>query len=727
MPAAERARWGVAVALLLVAAFLLRHLGDQAGPALRLQRRRERALRPKAIALFDHGWNPHYFVNPPAYTYALHVLFDIWFGGRAGVSHAYATNQTEVFIVARVAAAVLGTVAVGLLYLVGRAMFDRRIGLLAAGLLAVAFLPVFYSHLALNDVPTLAPICLSLWGTARILRGGGLGSYALAGRRARAGVRDEVHGRRRAAAAAGRGSGAGARALPGLLLAGALSILAFFVANPYAFIDHGAFHQGLRHQSQAADDALGKLGLTQTNGPEYYLWTFTWGLGWIPAIAALAGAVVLALRDRPAFFVLAPAPVLFVIFMGTQSRYFGRWLLPVFPIVCILAAYVVIRAADALGERRPALRPTLYALGAVLLCGQALLYSLHLGQVLSRPDTRNLAAPGWCPTSRRTAGSWSSRWCPTRGRRTSATLRGHGERRSLVEVPDEPHERGARRASRLRRGEIVNIEDYERELQPGLIDLYEQKGYCYVVSGSTQRGRAEAQPDKVPKAIAYYDELERRADKVAEFSPYRSGHGPVAFNFDWSFDFYRSRTGGRAGDDDLPPARRRVRGRKLGDRDASPRHRPPAPRPRDRPGRQRPGPRAAQPGRGRGHRPGREVLAEGWHADFGGLHAERAAIEAADGADLTGATLYVSLEPCCHQGKQPPCTEAIIEAGFARVVVASDDPSEKASGRGLGILRTRASRSTSRAASWRTARGWSTRRFASTRAAGGRGCSSSRR
>ena len=82
-----------------------------------------------------------------------------------------------------------------------------------------------------------------------------------------------------------------------------------------------------------------------------------------------------------------------------------------------------------------------------------------------------------------------------------------------------------------------------------------------------------------------------------------------------------------------------------------------------------------------------EVVAEGWHADFGGLHAERAAIEAADGADLTGATLYVSLEPCCHQGKQPPCTEAIIEAGFARVVVASDDPSEKASGRGLGILR----------------------------------------
>jgi len=54
---------------------------------------------------------------------------------------------------------------------------------------------------------------------------------------------------------------------------------------------------------------------------------------------------------------------------------------------------------------------------------------------------------------------------------------------------------------------------------------------------------------------------------------------------------------------------------------------------------------------------------------------------------LRGATLYVSLEPCCHQGQQPPCTAAILAAGISRVVVASDDPSDKANGRGLGILR----------------------------------------
>ncbi len=83
------------------------------------------------------------------------------------------------------------------------------------------------------------------------------------------------------------------------------------------------------------------------------------------------------------------------------------------------------------------------------------------------------------------------------------------------------------------------------------------------------------------------------------------------------------------------------------------------------------------------------VLGEGWHEECGGPHAEVIAIAAAGaaGASIHGATLYVSLEPCCHHGKTPPCTDAILAAGIARVVVASDDPSEKAAGRGLGILR----------------------------------------
>jgi diaminohydroxyphosphoribosylaminopyrimidine deaminase/5-amino-6-(5-phosphoribosylamino)uracil reductase len=84
-----------------------------------------------------------------------------------------------------------------------------------------------------------------------------------------------------------------------------------------------------------------------------------------------------------------------------------------------------------------------------------------------------------------------------------------------------------------------------------------------------------------------------------------------------------------------------------------------------------------------------QVIGEGFHAELGDLHAERAAL--ADcrrrGENSAGATMYVTLEPCAHQGRQPPCVEAILEAGIGRVVIASDDPSEKAAGRGPGILR----------------------------------------
>jgi diaminohydroxyphosphoribosylaminopyrimidine deaminase/5-amino-6-(5-phosphoribosylamino)uracil reductase len=83
------------------------------------------------------------------------------------------------------------------------------------------------------------------------------------------------------------------------------------------------------------------------------------------------------------------------------------------------------------------------------------------------------------------------------------------------------------------------------------------------------------------------------------------------------------------------------------------------------------------------------VIGEGFHAELGGLHAERAALVDCRerGEDPAGATMYVTLEPCAHQGRQPPCVEAILEAGIGRVVIASEDPSEKAAGRGPGILR----------------------------------------
>jgi diaminohydroxyphosphoribosylaminopyrimidine deaminase/5-amino-6-(5-phosphoribosylamino)uracil reductase len=77
-------------------------------------------------------------------------------------------------------------------------------------------------------------------------------------------------------------------------------------------------------------------------------------------------------------------------------------------------------------------------------------------------------------------------------------------------------------------------------------------------------------------------------------------------------------------------------------------------------------------------------VGEGWHAEFGGAHAERTALDAA-GPPARGATLVLTLEPCRHHGKQPPCTDAILAAGVRRVVIALDDPNPEAGG-GAALL-----------------------------------------
>jgi diaminohydroxyphosphoribosylaminopyrimidine deaminase / 5-amino-6-(5-phosphoribosylamino)uracil reductase len=80
------------------------------------------------------------------------------------------------------------------------------------------------------------------------------------------------------------------------------------------------------------------------------------------------------------------------------------------------------------------------------------------------------------------------------------------------------------------------------------------------------------------------------------------------------------------------------------------------------------------------------IVGEGWHERFGGPHAEVTALRAA-GPNARGATLCVTLEPCCHHGKTPPCTEAILAAGIARVVMAAGDPFPAVAGRGIAVLR----------------------------------------
>jgi hypothetical protein len=547
MFAADRLLWGLAVAVLLAFAFGLRVWGARHGLPYAYNADENAHFVTRAIGLFGHGWDPQYYVNPPAYTYLAHLLLGAWFGGRQGVSNAFASDPTQIWVLTRVLSAVLGTLAIWLTYLAGVRLVDRRVGLLAAGIFAVSFLPVFYSKLALNDVPTLAPLCLALWGVAGVLRFGRLRDYVVAGIGlglacatkytggivllpliAAAGVRFAVPGGR---------SGA----LRGIALAGAMALVAFLVANPYALLNWDAFTNGLTHQSDASGDAAGKLGLTQRNGIAYYLWSFGWGMGWIPLVFAVGGAVRLWFDERRLVWVLVPAVVLFVLFMGSQERYFGRWLMPVFPFVCVLAAYAALELADRGGRSWPALKPTFVVALVVALCGQGFVYSMHSGLVLSREDTRNLARD-WM-VAHVPLGSKvvvepvvPDQWAQDIGDPSPLTSNGY----RWIKYPLSKSTIDPKTGRPYRDGlaQLVNIEDFERVLTPGLISTFEHGQYCWVVVGSSQRGRAEAEPRAVPGALAYYRELERRSTVAHEVSPYAKGKGSVNFNFDWTFDYY---------------------------------------------------------------------------------------------------------------------------------------------------------------------------------------------
>jgi Dolichyl-phosphate-mannose-protein mannosyltransferase len=558
---ARRSAWPL-LAVVLGGGLGLRLWGVQQGLPFAYNADENDHFVPHAVQMFEHGTlNPHYFANPPAFTYVLHFLFGLYYGSGHAVVHAYFTHPTGLYTLARVASALLGAGAVWLLYLAGARLFGRAAGLLAAAIEAVAFLPVFYAHLALNDVPTLAPLTLSLLGSAGVLRKGRLRDHLLAGiglglacaTKYTAGIVIVPYAVAAVCSYLDRRSLA--RAAAGVVVLGACALAAFLVANPYSLLDYSSFHRELVHQSTLSAEAQGKLGAPKQGGLVYYLWALTWGLGWAPALAALAGAVTIWRRERRLGLLLVPAPLLFLAFMGTQGRYFGRWLMPILPILCLLAAgfaasaWVWLTRARRDGPqdagRRWGAAPgvALAALMALVLIAQGLVYSVHSGLVLSRDDTRTLTRnwmlanvpagakvvvepvspnqwalePPGVPTTERCRPYKDYQWCKWPSE--FSYLNAAGE----LDVAGK-HKLG--------------IEDYERTLSPALIGYYESSGFCWVVTGSAESGRAYADPKAVPEAIAYYRALAAQGQVVYRASPYSGGHGPVSFNFDWSFDYY---------------------------------------------------------------------------------------------------------------------------------------------------------------------------------------------
>ncbi len=85
---------------------------------------------------------------------------------------------------------------------------------------------------------------------------------------------------------------------------------------------------------------------------------------------------------------------------------------------------------------------------------------------------------------------------------------------------------------------LVSVEDFQKVLDPSLVTRFQTGGFCLVVVGSTQRGRAIAEPEQVPKALRYYRELEKHSTEIYRVTPYSDDSKRVPFSFDWAFTYF---------------------------------------------------------------------------------------------------------------------------------------------------------------------------------------------
>ncbi|WP_028065713.1 glycosyltransferase family 39 protein [Solirubrobacter soli] len=484
---------------------------------------------PHAVAMTGGDLNPGYFINPPLLTYLLAAYLSVIHLG--GVEQWFASDPTAVFTAARVVSVIFGVAAVAATFAAGRAWFGRTAGLVAAAIIAVAFLPVFYSRLALNDGPGMLPCALVLWCSAIVLRTGSRKALLAGG--AAVGAAASFKYSNGAVvialiAAAFLSPLSVKEAFKGLVFAGLISLAFVIVTNPYLFPDWGVFTHDLDRQRKFASGPP-LLGQPERNGWEYYIASSRWALGILPAVLAFIGGVaLLAKQRRKEALVLGSFVVIYYLYMGSQARFYARWMLPLYPALAILAAYALIQV------RNKAVFGVLVALALI----PSTLTTIRNATVLGRTDTRTLTRE-WL-TDHVPQGTKvvfepiaPTEWygvTPGGGPKADPARRWERWSRSPALIAELGRDfRGARYPA--------NFQNYERTLEPRLIDVYRREHACWVVTGSTQYGRARAEPRRVPEALKYYEELRRQSTRVFRVSPFKKGGKTMRYQVDKSFNY----------------------------------------------------------------------------------------------------------------------------------------------------------------------------------------------
>jgi hypothetical protein len=561
----------IVLGLILVAGFALRVWNIDYGLPFVYSIDEGSHFTSRSVEMFWQDLDPGYYQNPATYTYLVYALLRVMYGplGFAfdlpfrNVTDQFDKNPTEIWIAARTLAAVLCMGGVAATYWAARRLWGIREGLVAAAVLAFAFLPVAYSRVAVTDVGALIGVALSLAFAVLAYERGNIRWFLPAGAAAGLAVSFKYTAGLAllpvAVAAIARVRVDGWRALAGLALAAVLAAVVFVVLNPYLFTSFDAWWSDLRDQAEVARDQP-KAG-QESGGVSYYLDSLTWGLGWAAAVAALIGAAIELRRGLARGLMLIAVPLALFVYLSAQSRYFGRWLLPAYPALAMLAAAAIGRVADLLADswrRRPAdswrKRPGWVGAAAaggltVLVLAQPLAADVRSAQVLGRADTRQQARD-WLedhyPPELRASvePAVPGRWFRSNPKGTPPPWLTRCPRRPDWTEPGWSYTAagGARLCSQYKPGLVarpdggVRASAYHEVLDPSVIDAYRLYGYCLVVTVDTIRDRALQTGDR--DARAYYDRLERESSAVRTFSPYDEGADPVPFNFDLSFNYY---------------------------------------------------------------------------------------------------------------------------------------------------------------------------------------------
>jgi Dolichyl-phosphate-mannose-protein mannosyltransferase len=543
------------LALILVAGLALRVWNNDYGLPFIYSVDEASHFTDRAVGMFREGIDPGYYQNPAAYTYLVHLLlrgmygplgflFDLSFGN---VTEQFSKDPGEIWIAARTLAALLCMGGVAAVYVAARRLWGAREGLVAAAVLAFAFLPVAYSRIAVTDVGSLIGVSLALLFAVRAHEENRLRDWALGG----AAVGLAAAFKYTAGLAAlplvvAALAGPSLRRAGGLALAGLAALVAFVALNPYLLTSLGDWWGDLRDQADvAANDP--KPG-QESGGFGYYLDSLTWGLGWAGLAAALAGAVLLLRRDRVRALVVVSLPLALFAYLAVQSRYFGRWLLPAYPALALLAAYAIARAVDLLPERASLRALAAAALTAVVLA-QPLLADVRSARALGREDTLNQARDfldEHFPPELRVSiePAVPGRYFRSNPEGTPPPWLSRCEEREGWTEPGWSYvaENGRRVCAQYKPGLFVRPDGgvrasaYGAVLSPSVVDDLRLYGYCHVMTVNVVRERAERRP----QARAYYARLERESTLVREFSPYREDAEPVPFDFDLSYNLYPS-------------------------------------------------------------------------------------------------------------------------------------------------------------------------------------------